>query len=187
MQHALLQHLNRRQKGIIATVFAGGVWPRDRLRSAGYEAPPECELCGASQGLADSVHHRLWVRPHSIVIAARGLAKCPPRPPPPPLLREALTAYHRDLSAVYNSGRHVVDPNDWPAPAEHFFNVFQLAAPDGTLHDAPVAEYEQRASQGEVCYVDGACFLGRRFRHRRPCRRHRLRPPIGSPLYSPLA
>ena len=29
-----------RPKGIIATVFAGGSWARDRLRDAGYDAPP---------------------------------------------------------------------------------------------------------------------------------------------------
>ena len=29
------------QNGLIASVFAGAVWPRDRIRRAGYDAPAE--------------------------------------------------------------------------------------------------------------------------------------------------
>ena len=107
--------LDARQKGIIATVFAGGLWTRDHRRSDGYDAPRECGLCGATHGHADSVHHRLWVCPHISVVTARERALCPPTP-----LREALAADPSDLSSVFTSGRHVVDPSEWPTLAEHY-------------------------------------------------------------------
>ena len=50
-------------------------------------------------------------------------------------------------------------PSDWPAPAGHFFNVLQLAATGGTLHDVPLAEWDRRDSTDEVCYIDGAYYL----------------------------
>ena len=31
--------LSPQQKGLVATVFVGGIWPRDRLRAADYDAP----------------------------------------------------------------------------------------------------------------------------------------------------
>ena len=116
-----------RKKGMVATVFAGSLWTRDRIRSAGYDR-------------------------HADAVAARERARCPPS-----LLRGALASDPRDLNIVYTTGRHVADPSEWPAPAEHDHSVVQLASPDGTLHAVPLALWEQRHSSDEVCYIDGAC------------------------------
>ena len=67
----LTRSLTPPQKGIVAGVFAGTVWPRDRPRNAGYDA--ECELRGPDLGHSDSLHHR----PHPTAVAARALAACP--------------------------------------------------------------------------------------------------------------
>ena len=155
--------LDARQKGIAATLFSGGLWPRDRLRAAGYDAPPECELCGDSHGLADSLHHRLWVCPHSSVVAARAQANCSPA-----ILQEALEAHSHRRIALFTAARLAVNPSEWPAPAEHFSHVFQLAAADGTLEGVHLAAWERRDSTDEACYIDGACCPPRRPRPRPP-------------------
>ena len=124
-----------RQKGIIATVFAGGICARDCLRDAGYNAPPECELCGPTHGHTDSVHHRIWVCLHPDATAARDCASCAPA-----LLRDARVSDPRDPHNVFVTGRGAADPYDWPTPTEHFEHVFQLSSPDGTLHAVPLAQ-----------------------------------------------
>ena len=124
-----------RQKGIIATVFAGGICARDCLRDAGYNAPPECELCGPTHGHTDSVHHRIWVCLHPDATAARDCASCAPA-----LLRDARVSDPRDPHNVFVTGRGTADPYDWPTPTEHFEHVFQLSSPDGTLHAVPLAQ-----------------------------------------------
>ena len=100
------------QRGIIATVFAGAVWTRDRLRAAGYDAPPECELCGPTHGLADSLHHRLWACPHPNAVAAIAHAQCPPA-----ITRDALASDPTDALSVFTAARGIVDPSDLPLPS----------------------------------------------------------------------
>ena len=158
------------QKGIIATVFEGGVRARDRFRSAGYDASPECELCGPSHGLSDSLPHRIWAFPHPDAVAARARALCPQS-----VMRDALAADPNDPCSVFATGRSIVDPRGWPRPTEHFDNVFQLADAEGARRAVPLAEREQRDSLHEVCYVDGACY---------PTSSLAL-PALGGPAFSP--
>ena len=71
---------------------------------------------------------------------ARTAVSSPPAPSPtarpPSFTKPAPLTYPADVP----SSLPLVSastPSDWPAPAGHFFNVLQLAATGGTLHDVP--------------------------------------------------
>ena len=96
-----------------------------RLRSAGYDAPPECELCGATHG------H--WVCQHADLVAAFERSQCPHA-----LIRGARasdpTTPTTSLPLAVGSRTQAIG-HPLLSTTEH---VVQLASPDGTLHEVPL-------------------------------------------------
>ena len=129
------------QKGLIASVFAGAVWPRDlralRTRSRAPRLPPPSPLA-----LPPPLRRR---HPRPCWLPADTLAA-------------ALVADPSHPNCVFTTGRCIADPTSWPAPSTHFESIFQLADQDGTLRTVTRSEWEQRQHLDEVCYVDGACY-----------------------------
>ena len=133
----LTRSLTPPQKGIVAGVFAGTVWPRDRPRNAGYDA--ECELCAPDLGHSDSLHHRLWLCPHPTAVAARALAACPDG-----TLDAARTADFSDPNCVFTLADASL--------------TRRLGRARGALRKRFSCWPTTTAHADEVCYVGGACY-----------------------------